>query len=70
MYHNNYTFGLYNDGMPLGFDAALASNMAARERFSNLSDRERAELIARAHGLGGADELRAFIDKFGAGALE
>ena len=69
MYHN-YSYNLYNDGMPLGFDAALASNIAAQERFSNLSDKERAELIARAHGLKSSGEMRTFVEKFGAGALE
>lgn len=69
MYHN-YSYNLYNDGMPLGFGAALAANTAAMERFSNLSEKERAELVARTHGIKSKGEMRAFVEKFGAGALE
>ncbi len=67
----NYSFyNLYNDGMPMGFGVALAANPIAYERFSNLSEKERAELLARTHGIESKEEMRAFVEKFGAGALE
>lgn len=62
----NFTFlgDLYNDGLPLGLSASLARNFAAYERFSALSDAQRAQLIQETHGIRSADEMRAFVDNY------
>ncbi len=60
---------LYNDGLPLGFGVVLASNIAAMNRFSSLSQREREELIARTHGITSPEEMRNFVAEFGKSGL-
>ncbi len=62
----NFTFlgDLYNDAMPLGLTASLARNFAAYQRFSALSDAQRAQLIQETHGIRSADEMRAFVDNY------
>ena len=60
---------LYNDGLPLGFGMVLASNVVAMNRFSNLSQREREELIARTHGLQSHEEMQNFVAEFGKNGL-
>lgn len=65
MYYNN----LYNDGMPMGLGMALAANMMAYNKFSNLSERERRELMNRTHGIESPEEMREFVEKFSNGTL-
>lgn len=62
----NYIFmgDMYNDGMPMGLNANLARNFAARERFSALSDAQRAKLIEESRGIRTPDEMRAFVDNY------
>lgn len=62
----NYIFmgDMYNDGMPQGMTANLARNFAARERFSSLSDAQRAKLIEESRGIRSSDEMRAFVDNY------
>ncbi len=64
MYNN-----LYNDSMPTGFGMALAANLIAYNRFSALSEKERAELMGRAHGIESPEEMHSFINDFAEGRL-
>ena len=58
------TGDLYIDGIPQGLNASLARNLAACQRFSALSDSQRAQLIEQTHGIRSADEMRAFVDNY------
>ena len=62
----NYFFlgDMYNDGMPLGLTANLARNFAARERFSALSEIQRAKLVEESRGIRSDDEMRAFVENY------
>ncbi len=60
---------LYNDGLPLGFGMVLASNVAAMNRFSSLSQRQREELFARVHGVKSPEEMQYLVSEFGKNGL-
>lgn len=62
MYHD-----LYNDSLPIGFSMSLAQNMAAFNRFSALSEKERANLVAQARGITSPTDMRIFVDNFANG---
>ncbi len=57
--------GPYSAGIPMGLGIALAGNLTAMNRFSNLSQSAREELYARVHGIESPEEMRNFVDEFG-----
>ena len=63
-------YNLFNDAMPMGFGMALACNSLAFDRFSSLTEKERAELMGRTRGIRSPEEMRAFVDAFANGKLE
>ena len=60
MHHNQ----IFTDEMPLGLGMALAQNPSALDRFSQLNEDEKRELIGSVHGIRSKEEMRAFVDRF------
>lgn len=52
---------LNNDEIPVGLSMALAENLRAMERFSNMNDQERQEFISRSRSVGSKQEMRSLV---------
>jgi len=63
MHHNQ----IFTDDMPLGLGMALTQNPSALDRFQQLNDEEKRELIGSVHGIRSKEEMRAFVDRFAGG---
>ena len=62
-------YDLFSDSMPMGFGLSLAQNAEALNRFSALTEKERAELVAKTKGIRSPDEMRAFVDSIALGQI-
>ncbi len=60
MHHNQ----VFTDEMPLGLGMALTQNPSALDRFSQLNEDEKRELMNNAHGIRSKEEMRAFVENF------
>ncbi|MGN1347296.1 MAG: hypothetical protein ACI4V1_10970 [Eubacteriales bacterium] len=60
MYRNQ----VFTDEMPLGLGMALAQNPSALDRFAQLNEEEKHELIGSVHGIRSKEEMRAFVEHF------
>jgi len=58
---------IFTDDMPLGLGMALTQNPSALDRFQQLNDEEKRELIGSVHGIRSKEEMRAFVDRFAGG---
>lgn len=52
---------LNNDEIPVGLSMALAENLHAMERFSNMAEQERQEFINRSRNVGSKQEMRSLV---------
>lgn len=52
---------LNNDEIPVGLSMALAENLRAMERFSNMNEQERQEFISRSRSVGSKQEMRSLV---------
>lgn len=52
---------LNNDEIPVGLSMALAENLRAMERFSNMNETERQEFINRSRNVGSKQEMRGLV---------
>lgn len=52
---------LNNDEIPVGLSMAFAENLRAMERFSNMDDEKRQEIIQRARCAGSKQEMRSIV---------
>lgn len=52
---------LNNDEIPVGLSMALAENLHAMERFSNMEERERQEFISRSRGVNSKQEMKSLV---------
>lgn len=52
---------LNNDEIPVGLSMALAENLHAMERFSNLSEPERQDFINRSRSVSSKQEMRSLV---------
>ena len=60
MHHNQ----IFTDDMPLGLGMALAQNPSALDRFSQLNEDEKRELIGSVQGIRSKEEMRTFVEQF------
>lgn len=54
---------LDNDSMPMGFAMGLAMDMNAMNRFSNLTEAEKEELLNRARDARSKDEMQRILSQ-------
>lgn len=54
---------LDNNSLPMGFAMGLAMDMIAMDRFSNLTEAEKEELLNRARDAKSKDEMQRIIDE-------
>lgn len=52
-----------NSELPLGFGLALAQNTEAMEKFSNLSEAQKQEIINGTHAITSKSEMREYVSK-------
>ena len=52
---------LNNDEIPVGLSMALAENLHAMERFSNMNETERQDFINRSRNVGSKQEMRGLV---------
>lgn len=52
---------LNNDEIPVGLSMALAENLHAMERFSNMEETERQEFINRSRNAGSKQEMKNLV---------
>ncbi len=52
---------LNNDEIPVGLSMALAENLHAMERFSNMNEAERQDFINRSRNVGSKQEMRSLV---------
>lgn len=52
---------LNNDEIPVGLSMALAENLRAMERFSNMNEQERQEFISRSRNVDSKQEMRSLV---------
>lgn len=52
---------LNNDEIPVGLSMALAENLHAMERFSNMAEGEREEFISRSRRVNSKQEMRNLV---------
>ena len=52
---------LNNDEIPVGLSMALAENLRAMERFSNMNETERQDFINRSRNVGSKQEMRGLV---------
>lgn len=52
---------LNNDEIPVGLSMALAENLHAMERFSNMNGAERQDFINRSRNVGSKQEMRSLV---------
>lgn len=52
---------LNNDEIPVGLSMALAENLRAMERFSNMDDQERQDFISRSRSVDSKQEMRSLV---------
>lgn len=52
---------LNNDEIPVGLSMALAENLRAMERFSNMNEQEKQEFISRSRAVGSKQEMRNLV---------
>lgn len=56
---------LNNDEIPVGLSMALAENIRAMERFGNMGEQERKEVINQAKQAGSKQEMRSIVSGLG-----
>lgn len=49
--------------LPLGFGMALAQNTEAMQKFSNMSDSQKSEILSQIHSINSKQEMRSFVSK-------
>ncbi len=52
---------LNNDEIPVGLSMALAENLHAMERFSNMNETEQQDFISRSRAVGSKQEMRSLV---------
>ncbi|MDE6761007.1 MAG: hypothetical protein K2J90_10070 [Lachnospiraceae bacterium] len=52
---------LNNDEIPVGLSMALAENLHAMERFSNMDESEKQEFIRRSRAVSSKQEMRSLV---------
>ena len=52
---------LNNDEIPVGLSMALAENLHAMERFGNMTEAKRQEVINRSRNVGSKQEMRSLV---------
>lgn len=52
---------LNNDEIPVGLSMALAENLHAMERFSNMNEQEKQDFINRSKNVGSKQEMRSLV---------
>lgn len=50
------------DEMPVGFSMALAQNPKAMEKFANLSEEKKQEIIGGTHSVNSRKEMHRYVD--------
>lgn len=58
MYHQPFN----SSDLPMGFGMALAQNLEAMERFSNMSDEEKRLIIEGTHNIDSKVEMRRYVN--------
>ena len=58
-----------DETMPLGLSMALAQNSLALYKFSNLTEKERQELVSRSHGVKSSEDMRLLVDGIAEGRI-
>lgn len=54
---------LNNQEIPIGLSMALAENLPAMERFSNMSREEQKNFIERCHGVESKQEMKSLVSE-------
>ena len=54
---------LNNDEIPVGLSMALAENLRAMERFSNMTEVEKREFISRCRNVESKQEMRSLVSE-------
>lgn len=49
--------------LPLGLGMALAQNTEAMQKFSNMSDSQKSEILSQIHSINSKEEMRSFVSK-------
>lgn len=52
---------LNNDEIPVGLSMALAENLCAMEKFSNMNERDKQEFINRSRNVNSKQEMRSLV---------
>ncbi len=52
---------LNNDEIPVGLSMALAENLYAMEKFSNMNERDKQEFINRSRNVNSKQEMRSLV---------
>ena len=50
--------------LPLGFSMALAQHPKAMQKFSNMNDSQKAEVLSKVHNIRSKSEMKAFVAAF------
>lgn len=58
-----------NTELPMGLGMALAQNMKALNRFSEMSEEERQKVINRTHQIHSKDEMRQLTERIAEGTF-
>ncbi|MDO5154390.1 MAG: hypothetical protein Q4D51_00350 [Eubacteriales bacterium] len=56
---------LNNDEIPVGLSMAFAENLRAMERFSNMDEQEKAQVLQQARQASSKQEMRSIVAEIG-----
>lgn len=59
----------FNDSLPMGFAMGLTMDLDAMNRFSNLTEAKKEELLNRARDAKSKDEMQQIIDELSHGTV-
>lgn len=54
---------LNNDEIPVGLSMALAKDLKAMERFGNMAEQERQEIISRSRNVSSKQEMQSLVSE-------
>lgn len=61
--------GLFGGDVPMGLGMALAQNVKALEKFSEMTEKQRKSLVAGTHAINSPEEMRVYVQKIAEGKM-